>query len=139
MGLILDTSVLISAERGKLALNDYFKSLSRESFYVSSMTLSELWHGCHRATGTVLKDRLKFVQEIESTIPVLAFAAEQARVHAQIWAALEKMGQGIGLHDLIIGATALAHNCALATLNEKEFKRIPKLRLDPSIRQFLMK
>jgi len=139
MGLILDTSVLISAERKKLGLNEYFQSLASESFYISSITLSELWHGCHRATGSFLKNRLKFVQEIESTLPVLAFAAEQARVHAQIWVGLEKIGQSIGLHDLIIGATAVANDCTLATLNEKEFKRIPNLRMDPSIRQFLVK
>jgi len=139
MGLILDTSVLISAERKKLDLNEYFQSLANETLYISSITLSELWHGCHRATGAVLKNRSKFVQEIESTIPVLPFAAEQARAHAQIWAALEKLGQNIGLHDLIIGATAVANDYVLATLNEKEFKRIPNLRLDPSIRQFLTK
>jgi tRNA(fMet)-specific endonuclease VapC len=139
MGLILDTSVLISAERKKLDLKEYSQSLANESFYICSITLSELWHGCHRASGAALQNRLKSVREIEDTIPVLEFGSEEARVHAQIWAALEKIGQSIGLHDLIIGATALARDCSLATLNEKEFKRIPDLRMSSSVRKFLLK
>jgi len=138
MGLILDTSVLISAERKKLRLTDFFQSLPNESFHISSITLSELWHGCHRATSTALPKRLKFVQEIETTLPVLEFSRSEALVHAKIWAGLEKIGQKIGDHDLIIAATALTHDHAVATLNENEFKRIPNLRL-ASVKRFLIK
>lgn len=138
MGLILDTSVLISAERKKLALTEYFQSLPNESFYISSITLSELWHGCHRATNAALPKRLKFVHEIEALVPVLEFSRSEALVHARIWANLEKTGQRIGDHDLIIAATALVHGYAVATLNENEFKRIPNLRLT-AVKQFLLK
>jgi tRNA(fMet)-specific endonuclease VapC len=139
MGLILDTSVLISAERKKFDLEGLVLSLSDESFFMSAITLSELWHGCHRGTGLALHERLKHVKYLEAMIPVLEFGTKEALIHAKIWAALEKIGQGIGLHDLIIGATALAHDHTLATLNEKEFKRIPNLRLSPYVRQFLLK
>ena len=138
MGLILDTSVLISAERKKLAWDELMRSLERESFFIASITLSELWHGCHRATSAFLRNRLKFVKQVESLIPVLEFGAEEALVHARIWADLEKIGQKIGDHDLIIAATALTHDYAVATLNESEFKRIPKLRLT-SVKPFLLK
>ena len=105
---------------------------------MSSITLSELWHGCHRATSAALPKRLKFIQEIEATIPVLEFARSEALVHARIWADLEKIGQKIGDHDLIIAATALTRDYAVATLNESEFKRIPNLRLT-SVKRFLLK
>jgi tRNA(fMet)-specific endonuclease VapC len=138
MGIVLDTSVLISAERKKLRLTDYFQSLPHESFHISSITLSELWHGCHRAMIDTLPKTLKFIQEIEATIPVLEFARSEALVHARIWANLEKTGQKIGDHDLIIAATALTRDYAVATLNESEFKRIPNLRLS-SVKRFLFK
>lgn len=38
-------------------------------------------------------------------------------------------GEMIGLHDLLIAATALANGHAVATLNRKDFERIPGLRL----------
>ena len=136
MGLILDTSVLISAERKNFRLTDFFQSLSEESFHICSITLSELWHGCHRATSAALAKRLKFVQEIEATLPISEFSRSEALIHARIWADLEKIGQKIGDHDLIIAATALTHDYGVATLNESEFKRIPKLRL-ASVKRFL--
>ena len=85
-----------------------------------------------------MQKRLKFVQEVEATLPVLAFARNEALVHAMIWAEMEKIGQKIGAYDLIIAATALVHGYAVATLNENEFKRIPNLRLTP-VKQFLLK
>ena len=138
MGLVLDTSVLIAAERGRLNWAKLVLDLSDESPSMSSITLSELWHGCHRGSGPALQKRLKFVQEIEAIVPVMEFSRSEALVHARIWADLEKIGQKIGDHDLIIAATALTHDYAVATLNENEFKRIPNLRLT-SVKQFLLK
>jgi len=138
MGVILDSSVLIAAERKKLAWNEFMKHLETESLFMASITLSELWHGCHRATGAVLRNRLKFIGQVESLIPVLAFASREALVHAQIWARLEEKGQKIGPHDLIIASTALAHKHSVATLNKKEFNRIPYLELE-SMDRFLLK
>jgi len=138
MGLILDTSVLIAAERGRLNWEKLVSDLKNESPFMSSITLSELWHGCHRATTAVLPKRLKFIQDLEAVIPVLEFARSEALIHARIWADLEKVGQKIGDYDLIIAATALTHDYAVATLNENEFKRIPNLRLT-SVKRFLVK
>ncbi len=138
MGVILDSSVLIAAERKKLAWDEFMKSLEKQSLFIASITLSELWHGCHRATGSVLRNRLKFVKQVESLVPVVEFAAREALVHAEIWARLEEKGQKIGPHDLMIASTALAHQCSVATLHEKEFNRIPDLRLE-SIDRFLLK
>jgi tRNA(fMet)-specific endonuclease VapC len=138
MGLILDSSVLIAAERNKLDLERFFLSLSGESFFMSSITLSELWHGCHRGKGSARQERLNYVQHLEATLPVLEFATKEAVVHAKIWAELEEKGQKIGPHDFIIAATALANDFAVATLNENEFKRISNLRLI-SIKSYLFK
>ncbi len=60
-------------------------------------------------------------------LPVLGFYAEEARVHAGLFAQLSKKGQLIGAHDLIIAATAIVHNCALLTANLQEFEKVPGL------------
>jgi tRNA(fMet)-specific endonuclease VapC len=138
MGLIVDSSVLIAAERNTLDWAAFVRDLSNQSLFISSITLSELWHAYHRGKGLTLPRRLDFIRQIEASIPVLAFATEEALVHAKIWAELEKIGQRIGLHDLIIAATALAHDSIVATLNENEFRRIPGLRLTP-VKKFLLK
>jgi tRNA(fMet)-specific endonuclease VapC len=138
MGLILDSSVLIAAERNKFNLEAFLLSLSHESFFMASITLSELWHGYHRATGVNLEKRRAFIHDIEAGIPVLKFATEEALVHAKIWSELEITGQRIGPHDMIIAATALANEHSLATLNESEFGRVPHLKLIAT-KPFLLK
>ena len=60
---------------------------------------------------------------------MLDFGLIEARRHAELWAGLARDGAMIGAHDLMIGATALAHGYALATLNARDFRRIPGLRL----------
>ena len=47
--------------------------------------------------------------------------------HGTIFAALSKQGKMIGAHDLMIAATAIAHNCAVLTENIREFARVPGL------------
>ena len=52
-----------------------------------------------------------------------------ARIHAEIWADLERRGQAVGAHDLWLAATALAHGFGIATRNSEEFRRVSGLRV----------
>lgn len=61
--------------------------------------------------------------------PVVEFGLEAARVHARLWAELLGCGEIVGAHDLIIGATAIAMDFQVATVNARDFKRIPGLRV----------
>lgn len=47
MGLMIDSSVLIAKERGKLDWSAFVKKWAGESLFMASITLSELWHGWH--------------------------------------------------------------------------------------------
>jgi tRNA(fMet)-specific endonuclease VapC len=130
LGLILDTSVLIAAERGSLDLPAFLEARDEEPVAMAAITASELLHGYHRArdAGTRAR-RAAFVEALLDLIPILPFGMREARQHAELWAALMRKGSVIGPHDLIIAATALAQGDALATLNRKEFKRVSGLRL----------
>ena len=133
MGVVLDTSVVIAAERQTLRLEDFLRFLGDEPVVLASITASELLHGCYRAADAGIRARrFAFVEGLLQVIPVLPFGLGEARRHAELWAGLAKGGGLIGPHDMLVGATALAHGFGLATLNRREFGKVPGVRLVPT-------
>jgi tRNA(fMet)-specific endonuclease VapC len=103
MGALIDSSVLIDAERGKLDLAELNADHERETLSISAITASELLHGVHRAISTSQKaKRQAFVEAMLARMPVLPFDLITARIHAELWAKLAKRGARIGEIDLII-------------------------------------
>jgi tRNA(fMet)-specific endonuclease VapC len=130
VGLILDTSVLIAAERGRLRFGDLLAAHSGEQIFIASITASEILHGVERASPPERKTaRSEIMERFLEHFEVIDLDLNVARRHAILWADLEKRGTMIGAHDLIIGATALAYDHRVATLNRSEFARIPELPL----------
>jgi tRNA(fMet)-specific endonuclease VapC len=130
MGLVLDTSVLVAAERRTVRFEALLESLGEEPVAVAAITASELLHGCHRAGDPGIRARrAAFVEALLGTLPVLPFGLPEARRHAELWAELARTGSTIGPHDRLIAATALAQGHALVTINQREFSRVPGLRL----------
>jgi len=130
VGSLIDSGVFIAAERGQLELAAWLESNPDESFAISAITASELLHGVQRApAGRRREARRAFVKSILDTYPVYPFDALVAEVHAEIWAAMASKGLAIGAHDLLIAATAIAHDLTIATLNRAHFARVPGLRV----------
>ena len=113
---MLDSSVLVDAERGRLDLESWLESVGDEAVLVSAVTASELLHGVHRARTPAQRSRREpFVEWILREIPAADFGLAEARVHARLWASLAERGAAIGAHDMIIAATALSLGFRLAT------------------------
>jgi tRNA(fMet)-specific endonuclease VapC len=130
MGLILETSLLIAAERRKFDLPAFLAAHPGEMLGLAAITISELRHGCLRAVDLHIRQRReRFVNGVISRCSVIPFGPTEAEQHAAIWVDLETKGQMIGPNDLLIAATARAHGHSLATLNHSEFVRIPGLVL----------
>jgi tRNA(fMet)-specific endonuclease VapC len=130
VGILIDSSVFIAAERGRLALAERIRGQEREPLAISALTASELLHGVHRASDAQRRSqRARFVEAILTRFPVVEFGLEVARVHARLWAELVGRGRVVGAHDLIIGATAIAMDFRVATANARDFGRIPGLRV----------
>jgi tRNA(fMet)-specific endonuclease VapC len=128
MGLILDTDILIRAEKAPEAI-DFSQWASYGSAFISAVTCSELLVGVHRAdTDARRVRRSAFVERILTTIPSLAFDIEVARVHAELLAALPR-NVTLGAHDLIIGATALRYGYPILTGNVGDFNRMAGVRV----------
>jgi len=93
--------------------------------------VSELLHGVHRASGAIRTRRQAWVEAVLAGAEAVPITTPVARVHAEVWASLAEQGILIGQHDLWIGASALAHGFGVVTRNEREFSRIPGLRVVP--------
>jgi predicted nucleic acid-binding protein len=128
MATLIDSSVLIAAERGQL---NFDVIAAEEDVAVSAVTVSELLHGVHRArTPAQHHRRQAFVEGLIAQLPVIAFDLIVARVHASLWADLAKRGVAVDECDLMIGATAIAKGYAIATRDERSFPKIPGLKMN---------
>lgn len=130
MGLVLDTSVLIEAERGKLALSGLLrKTFPKESIYISSISVSELYLGAHLSQKSFKEQRTISIETIISSLIILDLDSNVAKAHTNAWSHLKKKGILIGPYDLIIAATCIHYQHSLLTFNIKEFSRVPNLKL----------
>jgi tRNA(fMet)-specific endonuclease VapC len=128
VAVLIDTDLLVDLERGVRA-PAIERLLGEEERAISVITVSELLHGVHRATGARRARRSAFVEHLLAGLQAIPISESVARVHADIWAQLAERGQVIGAHDLWIAATALAHGLAVATRNGPDFERVPGLRV----------
>ena len=72
VGVLIDTSVLIDYERGRVDLEARIRGREEETFFLSVVTASELLHGVHRAKDPVTprpEDRLRRGSSREHALP----------------------------------------------------------------------
>lgn len=131
MALLIDASILIEHERGRIDLDGKLEGRGAEEFFLSVVTASELLHGVHRAADPGVRTRRSaFVEAILEHFPILPIEVATARAHARLWADLAAAGALIGPHDLWLAAACLAHGLSIATANTREFERVPGLRVE---------
>lgn len=131
MGVLIDATVVIDHERGRLDLEERISGREDEAFFLSMITVSELLHGVYRAKDRIRRaNRSAFVEAIIDRFPLLPIDLPSASVHAELWAELAASGEVIGAHDLWLAAASLAHGLTLATANVREFGRVPGLRFE---------
>jgi tRNA(fMet)-specific endonuclease VapC len=130
VGSLIDSSILVAAERAKMGFDRILREHAGEEIAIAAITASELLHGVHRAARPAQRNqREAFVEGILAVVPVLPFDLRTARVHAAIWAQLAGRGITVGAHDLLIAATALAVGFEVATHDKRSFPRIPGLKV----------
>lgn len=131
MGVLIDASILIEHERGRLDLRSRIQGREEEEFFLSVVTASELLHGVHRARDAgVRAKRSAFVEAVLAQFPLLPVDLATARTHAQLWAELASAGTPVGPHDLWLAASCVAHGLVMVTANLREFGRVPGLTVE---------
>jgi predicted nucleic acid-binding protein len=136
MGLILDSSVLIVAERkgsnARQALNEIAARAAGEDVALSVVTLIELAHGAARAHTAERKTiRRQFLHELTNALPVHPVRVSVALRAGQIDGESTAKGVPIALSDLLIGVAALELGYRVATANVRHFQMIPGLEIIP--------
>jgi predicted nucleic acid-binding protein len=130
VGTLIDSSVLVAAERGTLDLEGTLDAHADEPVGIAAITASELLHGVHRAATTAQRQRREaFVERLLAVLPIFPFDLVTARLHASLWADLAAKGASVGSHDLLIGATAIALGYRVATRDRRSFGKIPGLKV----------
>ena len=134
MGLVLDSGVLIAAEREARPVSSLLETLEQEhgetEIVLSSITVIELEHGLHRAkTAEQVRMRREYLDTVFAAIPVEPFTRTMAQLAAKIDAEARQSGQTIPFADLLIGATALHFGYAVGTRNLRHFQMIPNLAI----------
>ena len=132
MGLILDSSVVIAAERRGDTVTQLLRLVAAttgdQEAALSSIGLTELVHGIYRATTMEARARRQsFIDELLQDVEVYPYTREMAVLAGKLDAEQQSRGITIPFGDLLIGATALAHNYSVLTVNLRHFRLIPGL------------
>ncbi len=134
MGLILDSSVVIAAERRgdtpEQLVQQVISVAGNQEAALSSIGLTELVHGIYRANSAQVQSRRRsFVDELRIGLTVYPYTAETAVLAGRIDGEQTAKGVIVPYADLLIGATALSLGFSVLTSNMRHFALIPGLRV----------
>ena len=132
MGLILDSSVVIAAERRSDNVTQMLKQIvaatGDQRTVLSSVGLTELVHGTYRAqTAQARSRRDSFIRELLNDVEVYPYTKETALLAGKIDGEQQSRGVIIPFGDLLIGTTALEVGYSVLTANVRHFRLIPGL------------
>jgi len=130
LGLVIDSSVLIAAERvqrtAAQAMESVQKIIGELPVALSALTVAEVAHGIHRANTPEIRERRRlFLDEQKANVPIYPVTEATTEIIARVGAELAAKGVILPLGDLIIGACALELGYAIGTSNTRDCNRIP--------------
>ena len=126
----LDTSIAISLIAGRdHIVGERFRAALPQGIVLPSTALFELWFGV--ANSEQKKQNEKRLNAfLLGPIQIVPFGPDDAREAGEIRSQLKRAGTPIGPYDLLIAAQARWRGATLATLNAREFARVPTLAVD---------
>jgi tRNA(fMet)-specific endonuclease VapC len=128
MEFMLDTNTCIYIiKRKPPEVIEHFYQTEISQIGISAITLSELSYGVSKSSkpGQNQIALTQFVAPLE----ILDYGDDAALYYGDLRAYLEKQGTPIGSLDMLIAAHALSVDATLVTNNEKEFNRVPNLKI----------
>jgi tRNA(fMet)-specific endonuclease VapC len=132
MTYLLDTNVCITfindrSDRVRERFNQ--ARLSGAQLTTSSLVVHELWYGVAKSNRP--QQTAEAVEAfLARYLTILEYSAPDAQAAAEVRAALERQGKGIGAYDTLIAGQAFARNFILVTANTREFARVPGLKVE---------
>ena len=134
MGLILDSSIIIAAERRgdtvETLIEQVVHAAGDQDAALSSVGLTELVHGIYRSQTPDLRlRRQSFIGELLRDLTVYPYTKEAAMPAGRINGEQQAQGVTLPFADLLIGATALSLGFSVLTINLRHFRLIPDLQI----------
>ena len=125
---LLDTNVLSDLIRhpgGTVA--KHIATVGEKSVSTSVIVAAELRFGAAKSGSKTLSERIDLILSASIVLP---FEPPADRHYARIRQHLARQGTPIGPNALLIAAHALALDLTVVTGNEREFARVPGLRVE---------
>jgi tRNA(fMet)-specific endonuclease VapC len=135
LGVVLDSSTIITAERKKFAVDQLIEAIQaahgeRLELSLSPVTVAELVHGIYRArTPEIRQRRRAYVEELVALLPVHPVTKQTAFLVGQIQGEEAAKGNVLPFNDLIIAAAAIEQGYAILTENVRHFEKIPGIKV----------
>jgi tRNA(fMet)-specific endonuclease VapC len=129
---LLDTNTI-----GDLARNPAGKAADRLAATGDELVATSIIVSCEVEYGLEQKGSAKLRQRTEAILGKLAVLGFDRPAHVfygALRAKLKRLGTPIGPNDLLIAAHALALDATLVTDNEREFSRVPGLKIENWLR-----
>jgi len=129
MEYLLDTNICIYIIKKRPAsVLKKIESLSLGDVAISSITLAELYYGIMKSSNP--RKNQEALDKFLIPLEILDFDYAATIEYGKIRADLEKKGTPIGPLDTLIASHAKSLNLTLVNNNEKEFERIPDLKIE---------
>jgi len=127
---LLDTNICIYIRRRRPpeVLNKFLKVMPGD-VALSVVTYGELVHGLVKRSS-MQPSAAKELEEFVGLIGVMPLPIGAGMRYGEIRSFLESNGQIIGNNDLWIAAHAVSAGLTLVTNNEREFRRVPDLKIE---------
>jgi predicted nucleic acid-binding protein len=130
VGFLIDTSLWIDVERGRLSAADIHEVTRQSPIYLSPVNLAEIRFGIDSMTDAKQKQKATATLRRMRRKPLLRIGAETAEVFGALTARLARSGRGhdFRVQDLWLAAQAIERKLTLVTKNPKDFEDIPGLK-----------
>lgn len=128
---MLDTDICVHLLRDRCAPRAPFRGHARQTG-ISAVTYAELRFGLERSAPRRAGE--KRLELLCDDLDVAPFDQEAAAHYGEIRQELSRRGELIGPLDLLIAAHARSLDATLVTNNEREFRRVPGLRVENWLR-----
>jgi len=132
VGLVVDTSALVSLERSGAALLPDAALPADEAIFLPAIVYAELLSGVLLAdTPARASQRRAKVDALAAVVPLVPFDRNVATRWADLFTRMRAAGRLIPSNDLMVAATALTLEAGVLVgpAEERHFRKVPDLRV----------
>ena len=132
LGLVLDSSVIIDAERAGEQVDEFLERIQRKfgdvEVSLSPVTVAEIVHGVARSVTPATQARRRaFIDELKRYVPTHPITDDSGEIAGIVSGEQAAKGVVIPIDDLLIAVSAPEQGYAVLTRNFRHFKLVPGL------------